>query len=400
MKRIIYFSIFVLLSFVQVKAQTSQNLLCLSSVSDNLGGEAGLIQPATQQYEMPADLFSGQNSYLSSSSAESVPPTEYYDFQMQNQAYQANNRYNNSDRYNNTDKNYQICEVRREYGLSSRSNRPTFRSYLHDFIPYYDGKMNESREQWDWHLLPDNIIYKSYMACGREPRLGIHFIDSMQPDNMSYWDCSIGARVSLIRFGTNNPLYPEGFELEMDACAFPRLTLDSHRDLWSCDYRFAFPLAYRKGHWEYMFGYYHISSHLGDENMVRNNSLQRLNYVRDCLMLGVGYRPNLDWRFYFNAEWAFYIDDGAKPWQFIFGFEYSPMNTHGCYGAPFLAMCARLRQDIDFSGSLTLEAGWQWRTKQSHVFRTGLFYLNGASDHYQFYDVFEQEIGVGFWYDF
>ena len=255
-----------------------------------------------------------------------------------------------------------------------------------------------SSDEWTFQLLPSNIIYKSYMACGREPRLGIHFVDSTLPGENSYWDCSTGARVSLIRFGSQDPLYPEGLELEMDACSFPRLTLDSMRDLYSCDYRFAFPLAYRKGRWEFMFGYYHISSHLGDEYMVNHESLDRYNYSRDCLMAGVGFRPNPAWRFYFHMEYAVRCDI-SEPWQFIFGLEYSPMYT-GARGAPFFAACGRLREEIDFSGSFTLEAGWQWRNDNSHIFRTGLFYLNGYSDHYQFYNIYEKQIGVGIWYDF
>lgn len=346
---------------------------------------------ARNEYIPTDDIYQADNyqpetlSFSSSNGQTLTPPPEYYQFQAQNPQAWANT---NSE------------PLQYETRYNSRRSGFSFSDCFHNFLPTYDARMNQNRENWSWQLMPDNIIYKAYMACKREPRLGIQFVDSCQPDNMSYWDCSIGARVSLLRYGSKNPLYPEGLELELDACAFPRLTLDSHRDLWSCDYRFGVPLAYRKGHWEYMFGYYHISSHLGDEYMVRHDSLYRLNYVRDCLMAGVGYRPNMDWRFYFHLEYGFWIDDGAKPWHLMFGFEYSPMDCNGFYGAPFLAMCARLRQDVDFSGSFSLEAGWQWRSKQSHVFRTGLFYFNGYSDHYQFYNVFEQQIGLGFWYDF
>ena len=269
-------------------------------------------------------------------------------------------------------------------------------SYADSLFPGIDPNMG-SDTPWSWYSMPDNIIYKTYMACKREPRMGIQFVGT---NDLNYWDCSLGARVSLLRYGTNDPLYPEGFELEIDGAAFPRLTLDDERELWSCDYRFGVPLAYRRGHWEYMFGYYHISSHMGDERMVRYNSLDRLNYVRDCAMAGIGFRPNYNWRYYFHAEYAFWRDGGAKPWHLIFGIDYSPMETNGFHGAPFFAVCGRLREDIDFSGSFSLEAGWQWRSAQSHVFRTGLFYLNGYSDHYQFYKQYEQQIGLGFWYDF
>ena len=138
----------------------------------------------------------------------------------------------------------------KDYDVRYSSNfcRPYWGEALKDIVPVRSCDMRySSPDEWTFQLLPSNIIYKSYMACGREPRLGIHFVDSMQPDDMSYWDCSIGARVSLLRYGSQDPLYPEGIELEMDACAFPRLGLNRARDLFSCDYRFAFPLAFRIG---------------------------------------------------------------------------------------------------------------------------------------------------------
>lgn len=312
------------------------------------------------------------------------PPDEYYQF-LDGQ------RPNRS----------RVIPATEDYDVRYSSNycRPYWGEVFKDIVPVRSCDMRYScPDEWTFQLLPSNIIYKSYMACGREPRLGIHFVDSMQPDDMSYWDCSIGARVSLLRFGSRDPLYPEGIELEMDACAFPRLGLNRARDLFSCDYRFAFPLVYRSGRWEYMFGYYHISSHLGDEYMVNHNSLHRYNYSRDCLMAGVGFRPNPAWRFYFHMEYAV-SRDISEPWQFMFGVEYSPMYT-GPEGAPFFAACGRLRDEIDFSGSFTLEAGWQWRNDNSHIFRMGLFYLNGYSDHYQFYNIYEKQIGFGIWYDF
>lgn len=360
-----------------------ETLLSEETQPDSIDFDSILLEPKQCDGEcLNPELF---NTEFRGQSVYGAPPKEYYDFLHSR---------------NRIDSYPPVQDVNYNFRYSSDYCQPYWSEVFKDLVPVRNDNMVYSRvDEWTFQILPSNIIYKSYMACGREPRLGIHFVDSMQPDDMSYWDCSIGARVSLIRFGSKDPLYPEGLELEMDACAFPRLTLNRARDLYSCDYRFAFPLAYRKGRWEFMFGYYHISSHLGDEYMVKHNSLQRYNYSRDCLMAGVGYRPNPAWRFYFNMEYAFSRDDGSKPWHFIFGLEYSPMYT-GVRGAPFLAMSCRLREDVDFSGSFTLETGWQWRNDNSHIFRLGLFYLNGYSDHYQFYNIYEKQIGMGIWYDF
>ena len=90
----------------------------------------------------------------------------------------------------------------------------------------------------------------------------------------------------------------------------------------------------------------------------------------------------------------------TEPWEFQFGFEYSPMRPSGLQGDPFFAINAHLRQEVDFGGALDGEAGWQWRGATGHLFRIGAIYFNGKSEYYQFGNTFEQQIGGGIWYDF
>ena len=72
----------------------------------------------------------------------------------------------------------------------------------------------------------------------------------------------------------------------------------------------------------------------------------------------------------------------------------------GRRGAPFFAINGHLRQEVHFGGALTVQTGWQWRGPSGHLFRVGLEYFNGKSEQYQFTNQFEQQIGVGMWYDF
>jgi len=176
--------------------------------------------------------------------------------------------------------------------------------------------------------------------------------------------------------------------------------LDSTRSMVSTDFRIGFPITHREGPWEFKFGYYHLSSHLGDLYMLANPNVERLNYVREQLVLGVAYRPIPDVRFYSEANWAFHVDGGAQPWEFQFGIDYSPTQPNGCYGAPFAAVNSKLCEDLNYSGNFTLEAGWQWRGPTGHTLRTGLEYFDGYSFQRQFYNRFEQFLGAGAWYDF
>ncbi len=251
---------------------------------------------------------------------------------------------------------------------------------------------------WSWQVAPDGIIYKSYLAGGREPRMGSQWFHDR---NLGWlWDSTLGGRVGLIRYGTTDAAWPEGWQLDFEGAAFPRLDLENDRDLVSVDFRFGFPLTLRRGPWEWKFSYYHLCSHLGDEYMLAHPDAERRNFVRDALVLGLALRPHPDLRLYAEVGYAPWVDGGSEPWEFQFGVDYSPMEPSGFLGAPFLAVNGRLREEVDFGGNFTVQTGWQWRGETGNLFRMGVHYFNGMSDQYQFFRTFEEHIGLGLWYDF
>ena len=251
---------------------------------------------------------------------------------------------------------------------------------------------------WTWQLLPDNILYKSYLAGGREPRFGTQWV---YVRNYGWlWDTTLGARVGVLRYGSTDEQWPEGWQIDAEGAAFPRLDTQHARDLVSSDFRFGVPLTAKRGHWEFKFAYYHLSPHLGDEYLLNHPGYPRTNYIRDSLVLGLGLRPHPDWRIYGEVGYAFMIDGGALPWEMQFGVEYSPASPSTIWGAPFVASNAHLRQENDFSGNVAVQAGWQWRGRTGHLFRIGGHYFNGLSDQCQFINQFEDQLGVGIWYDY
>ena len=256
----------------------------------------------------------------------------------------------------------------------------------------------DSEELWTWQVLPRGLIFRSYLASGREPRIGSQWVYSKGRDWV--WDTTIGARVGLLRYGTRNPLAPRGWELDIEGAAFPRLTLDNQRDMISSDFRFGIPFTHRQGRWESKLAVYHLSSHLADEYIIIHPARRRINYSRDVLTFALGYFPRDDVRLYGECGWAWYADGGSKPWEFQLGIEYSPLYPNGIEGTPFFAINTRLREEVDYGGNMTVQAGWQWRGWSGQRFRVGMQYFNGMSDQYQFFREFEEQIGVGVWYDF
>jgi hypothetical protein len=266
---------------------------------------------------------------------------------------------------------------------------------------YPNGPMlSDPSDVWDCQVLPQGLIYRSYWAGVKEPRFGIQLMHVT--GERSFWDPTAGARVGLLRFGTAEGLHPEGWEWDVEGAAEPRLTLDHDRDLWDVDFRAGTLLTYGISDWQFKFGYYHLSSHMGDEFAIKHTGRldDRINYVRDSLVLGASYFPHPAWRIYGESAWAFHPDGGADPWEFQFGTELSRPGPTGTNGTPFLALNGHLRQELNYSGDFTAQTGWLWRNMSGQTMRIGLHYYNGKSSQYQLFSRFEQQIGIGAWYDF
>ena len=161
-------------------------------------------------------------------------------------------------------------------------------------------------------------------------------------------DAAVGGRVGLLRYGTENNLLPEGFQFDAEAAAFPRLQLNQVRDLAGVDFRAGAVLTLRSGPWETKFAFYHLCSHLGDQYLLENPGVERVNFSRDALVLGLAYRPIPDVRFYGEVGWAFDCWGDTEPWEFQFGIEYSPARPTGLAGSPFFAINAHFRQEVQF----------------------------------------------------
>jgi hypothetical protein len=269
--------------------------------------------------------------------------------------------------------------------------------------PLWDGQavvLPGPTVSWYWQVLPDGLIYHSYWAGVHEPRLGIVMQHIKGGD--SYFDGTLGGRVGVLRYGTGNAIFPQGWQLDAEAGAMVRLTLDGIRDFETADYRVGIPLTYGIDNWQFKMSVYHLSSHLGDEFAIRNpgSLADRINYVRDEVVLGASYYPVPACRLYSEVGYAFNTDGGAEPWEIQIGSELAAPGPTGTRGTPFFAINGHFREEVDFGGDLSTQLGWLWRGNTGQVMRLGLHYFNGKSSQYQTFNQFEQQIGLGLWYDF
>jgi len=267
--------------------------------------------------------------------------------------------------------------------------------HTHVFDDYQGPKI------YDWTFLPASHIYKPYMAGVKESRSSVH----LMRNSGDSWllDGNLGGRFGVFRFGDDSGFMAEGFQWDVEGSAHVRLDIPEDVDVRSVDFRAGSQVS-----WTYRentrhrtrLGYYHISSHLGDEFLIKNPGYNRLNFARDVIILGHSYYFTERFRVYGEMGWAFYTKE-SKPWEFQFGMEYAPNSATGPKGEPFFAVHGHLREELRYSGNFTFQAGWAWVGEvPGRTLRTGFHYYNGLSSQYSFFNEFEQQIGYGLWYDF
>lgn len=252
---------------------------------------------------------------------------------------------------------------------------------------------------WTFQRLPDGLMFKSYLAGEKEPRFASVWANLDGHGNI--WDSTLGGRVGLLRWGTEDVVNPQGWQLDMEGGVMPRLDMESKNDLMGADFRFGVPITYRDGGTSYKFAYYHISSHVGDEFLENNPGFQRDNFVREALALAISHEPTNFTRVYAEVAYAFIDSGNAQPWEMQFGFEYSALASSGVYSSPFLAMNWHIREELAYDGNITVQAGWQWRgIKSDRLWRMGVQYYNGATSQYALGLDHEQHFGFGMWFDY
>jgi uncharacterized protein DUF1207 len=255
-------------------------------------------------------------------------------------------------------------------------------------------------EQRTWQVMPMGLIYRSYLAGAKEPRFCGYWSED---DKLgALWDTALGGRLGLLRYGTLDAIRPEGVQIDIEGGVHTRLQPDvASTPLIAADFRIGFAGTWATPQWQFKTGYYHISSHLGDEYLLMNPGADRINYTRDSIVMGAGYFWTESLRLYGESAYAVGAVGGAQPWEFQFGSDWAPASNTGLRGAPFAAINAHVREELDFSGNFVLQAGWSWRGyARGSMMRIGLEYFNGYSDKYEFFDQNERRFGWGMWFDF
>lgn len=165
-------------------------------------------------------------------------------------------------------------------------------------------------------------------------------------------------------------------------------------ELINTDYLVGVPVSYAFDKWSFRLRIYHVSSHLGDEYLVHNPGVKRVNPSMEAVDFFLSYQVTDRIRLYIGPGWVFHSDDAfyINPLYIEYGGELRFLGYkdfyNKLYGTAFFAFYIRNWQVNHWQFDATWTLGYEWSKLQGvgrkmRVFAT---YHNGYSEGQFFKD--------------
>ncbi len=216
----------------------------------------------------------------------------------------------------------------------------------------------------------------------------------------------LGKTAVAVSFGDIFPLYRFidigkihlKLQFSLEAAAWALFRIDHHEpNDWSefvnADYFLGIPITMALGNWSSRLCLYHMSTHLGDELLVNNPSLLRLNPSYEGVDLFVAYQVLENLKPYLGLGVIFRTDKTyvMKPFYVEYGAEYrflrQVVHYNRLYGQAFVAANFQNAQTRNYALDTTLVAGYEWSKLRGagRRFRIFMEWHNGFAPDGQFY---------------
>ncbi|MGN6724511.1 MAG: DUF1207 domain-containing protein [Tepidisphaeraceae bacterium] len=198
--------------------------------------------------------------------------------------------------------------------------------------------------------------------------------------------------------------YPSGFRWEagVQAGLFGLFDMNSDSaDLIDADYNVGGYAAARWDKFSILGRFYHQSSHLGDEYLLRANHVERLNYSFEEARLLLSYDLPAGFRTYGGFGFALDQDPNSQlhPWSIQYGLEWrDPETLPGLsFMRPIAAADFQQRATNDWRFTYSLRAGIELEDPSRFSERLQLMaeYYDGDSTNGQFFKDRNQYFGIG-----
>lgn len=249
----------------------------------------------------------------------------------------------------------------------------------------------------DIRALPEEELFATLLADPRQPRFSV----SYQHYSSATREFAAAGVAYGEYFGLASGFFGEAgsSQIGIQGAVFALFNLDApSSDLINADYWIGVPLSYRRGPWSYLVRLYHQSSHLGDEFILGNPGVNRVNLSYEDLEGLVSYEWER-WRIYGGGGYFLHTDPDLARKHAHGGIEYNrPQAVHELNF--IAAVDVRASEELNWRGSSSYQAGFEFKSNSPRRVRLMLEYFSGHSPNGQFYRESLRYTGLGLYFGF
>ena len=249
----------------------------------------------------------------------------------------------------------------------------------------------------DIHALPERELFAPLLADPRQPRFSVSY-QNYQGSAREFAAASVALGEY---FGLATGLFGEygSSQVGLQGAVFALFNLDApSSDLINADYWIGLPISYRRGPWSYLIRLYHQSSHLGDEFILGNPGIDRVNLSYEELEGIVSYEWE-QWRVYGGGGYLVHSEPELAPKQVHAGAEYLQPRAAGTFDF-IAAVDVRASEELDWSSSRSYQVGFEFKRGTTRRVRLMLEHFRGHSPNGQFYREPLRYTGLGLYFGF
>lgn len=247
-------------------------------------------------------------------------------------------------------------------------------------------------------FLPSGFLFDPLIADPRWPHFSAAYQYYFQGDDLkSVGAVSFGESFSIVR---GSAPFDGQWELGVQAAVFSIFDLDaSSYDLINADYWVGVPVTYRRGNFSTMLRVFHQSSHLGDEYLLRDDSVKRINLSYEGVDLFVSHDLAGMFRLYYGGgRLVSPSPSDFDPWTVHYGFEAE--YTRSFWKSrlrPVFGIDVKHWEEMHWNLDASVRGGVQLENHlfQGHKIQLMVEYYNGHSPNGQFYLTDIEYLGLG-----
>lgn len=244
-------------------------------------------------------------------------------------------------------------------------------------------------------ILPNGALFQAPVADPRWPAFSAAY---QYHNNNNY-----GRSIFGLSFGENLALYRRqndsyAWEVGLQAGLFGALDMGSTPTrLINSDYMVGVNYTYQYKNWGNFFSFYHLSSHVGDEYLISNSSINRINLSYESLNWVTSIQLG-QFRPYIGLDYMVHKDPSSiKPFSFTVGVDYEGQETFIFKTARFIGgLHLHSWQENKYKATTNVRGGIQFENPvwYGRTLKFLVDYSHGPSRQGQFYVHTQDYIGL------